>query len=89
MLGEEALGGAVGVTGHMGEDVGPVRRAHRRADLAGRAVERGLTARGQQQHLIADVKIGQRVGDDEHHAAGIGELAQHRHHLAIQRGVQA
>ena len=23
------------------------------------------------------------------HAAGIGELAQHRHHLAVQRGIQA
>ena len=60
-----------------------------RPDLVGRAVERGLAAGGEQQHLVADVEIGQRVGDDEDDAAGVGELAQHRHDLAVQRGVQA
>ena len=80
---------AVGVARDRAEDVGPVGGAHRRADLAGRPAERGLAAGGQQQHLIADVEVGQRVGDHEHHAAGVGELAQHRHHLPVQRGVQA
>jgi hypothetical protein len=28
------------------------------------------------------------VGDHQHHAAGVGELAQHQHDLTVQRGVQ-
>ena len=89
VLGQVALVRAGRVAGDAGEDVRPVGGTHRRADLAGRTVERGHAARGQQQHLVADVEVGQRVGDDEHDAAGVGELAQHRHHLAVQRGVQA
>ena len=58
------------------------------ADLSGRAQVRRLAAGRHQQHLIADVEIGQGVGDHQHHAAGVGELPQHGHHLQVQRGVQ-
>ena len=55
----------------------------------GRPAERGLAARRQQQHLIADVEVGEGVGDHQHHATGVGQLPQHRHDLPVQRGVQA
>jgi len=77
------------IAGDRAEDVGPVGGPQFGPDLVGLAVERGLAAGGQQQHLVADIEIGQRVGDDEHHAAGVGQLAQHRHHLAVQGGVKA
>ena len=87
--GEVTLVGRVGIAGDRAEDVGPVGGAHRRADLVGRPAERGLAAGRQQQHLIAHVEVGQRVRDHQHHAAGVGQLAQHRHHLPVQRRVQA
>ena len=88
MLVQVALRGRVGITGDGGEDVGPVRGAHRRADLVGRSVERGLAARREQQHLVAHVQIGEGVRDDQDDAAGVGELTQHRHDLPVERGVQ-
>ena len=78
----------IGIGADLGEDVGPVRRAHGPADPAGRPAERRLSTGSQQQHLIADVQVRQRVCHHHDHAAGIGELAQHRHHLAVQRGIQ-
>ena len=88
ILFQEAAIGLVGVGAHLGEDVGPVGGAHRRADLIGRTQERGLAAGRQQQHLIADVEIGHRVRHHQDNAAGVGELAQHHHHLPVQRRVQ-
>ena len=72
-----------------GEDVGPVGGSHCRPDLAGRVGECGLAAGSQQQHLVAHVDVGQRVRHHKHHPAGVGEPAQHRHHLTVQRWVQA
>ena len=89
VAGQEAAVGLVGVGAHLGEDVGPVGGSHGLADLAGRAQERRLAAGRHQQHLIADVEVGQRVRDHQHHATGVGQLPQHRHDLQVQRGVQA
>ena len=83
-----AIAGGLRITGHGAEDVGPVGGSHRRADLGRRPAERRFAARGEQQHLIAHVEVGQRVCDHQHHAAGVGKIAQHRHHLAVQRRVQ-
>ena len=84
----EAAVHCVWVGADLSEDVGPVGGAHRGADLARRPAERGLAAGGQQQHLIAHIQIGQRVGHNDDDTAGVGELAQHGHHLPVQRRVQ-
>ena len=78
----------VGVGADPGEDVGPVGAAHRRPDLRGRVGEGGLAARRQQQQLVAHAHVGQRMRDDDDHPAGVGEPAQHRHHLPVQRRVE-
>ncbi|WP_419691002.1 hypothetical protein, partial [Mycobacterium avium] len=45
-------------------------------------------AGGDQQDLVAHVQVGHRVGDHQYHPPGVGELAQHQHHLTVQRRVQ-
>ncbi len=85
----EAAIGFVRVGADLGEDLGPVGGTHRVADLLGRAAVGRLAAGGHQQHLVADVQVGQRVRHHQHHTTGIGQLAQHRHDLQVERGVQA
>ena len=60
VLVQEAAVGFVGVGAHLGEDLGPVGGAHRPTDLVGRAAVGRLAAGSHQQHLVADVQVGQQ-----------------------------
>jgi hypothetical protein len=87
VLSQEALIGGIGIVTHIGENVRPVASSHRGLDLIGWAVERCLAAGRQEQDIVTEIEVGQRVCDHHHHAAGVGELAQHHHDLTVQRGV--
>ncbi len=85
---QEAAIRLVRVRTHVGENVRPVSGSQRFTHLAGWPVEGGLATGGDQQDLVAHVQVGHRVRDHQHNAARVGELAQHQHHLAVQRRVQ-
>ena len=85
---QEAAIRLVRIGAHVGENIRPVSGSQRFTHLAGWPVEGGLATGGNQQDLVAHVQVGHRVRDHQHHAARVGELAQHQHHLAVQRRVQ-
>ena len=85
---QEPAVGFLGIGAHLAEDLGPVGGAHRITDLVRWAGVRRLAARGDQEQLVAGVEVGQHVRHHDHHAAGVGQLAQHRHDLVVQRRIQ-
>ena len=86
---EEPPRNAVGIGADDAEDVGPVGGPDSRLEPMRRSAECGLAAGCKQQHLIARVQERQRMRHHHDDAARVGELAQHRHHAPVERGVQA
>ena len=80
--GQKVAVGRFGVGADSGEQIGPVGAAQSGTDVVGWAAVGGLAAGGQKQHLIADVQVGQAVGDHQHDAPGVGESTCRHGYLA-------
>ncbi len=79
--------GRVGVGTDSGEQIGPVRGAHDRTDVGWRPAVGDLAPGGQEHYLVAGIQMGEAMSHHQHDAPGVGESAQHRHDLAVQRRV--